>query len=288
MRKRTSSTRVGVALPDIHLASSDKDGRVPMDRHDPAALSIVLQILEDLQPDYLCQVGDLVHLGYLSHWNRDKGMGGRVVALDGETLLMNLKNDHQLTNLWFDVVQKIVPRHSEIVQLEGNHEEIFRALGYMTSFDGIDKTQFNPVASWNLAERKIKWVPYQRYDGQPNWTVFGKVKLCHGKFVSRNHLELHLRDMGYGNLKYGHTHSFETKDFPHPEHSINVQSIGCLCTRQASYHRGRNTAMGWSQGLSVMYLYPDGKYLDLFVRILDGRAIFNGKTYHAKPIKGIR
>lgn len=285
---RSVSTKVGVILPDIHFASSVVDGRVPMDRHDTGAVSVALQILADLRPDYLCQLGDLVHLGYLSHWNRDKDMRGRVVALDGETLEMNLKNDHALINVWFDILQKTLPRKAELVQLEGNHEEIFRALTYMTTFDGMDKTQFHPVASWNLQQRGVAWVPYQRYDGSPNWAVFGKCKIVHGKYVSKNHLELHWRDMGCGNLKYGHTHSFETKDFPHPELSVNVQSIGCLCTRQASYHRGRNTAMGWSQGFSVMHLYPDGKFLDQYVRILNGRAIFDGKTYLAKPIKGIR
>jgi hypothetical protein len=286
--RRSTSTKVGVILPDIHFASPGLNGQVPFDRHDPEALSIVLQVLKDLQPEYLCQLGDLIHLGYLSHWNADRDMKGRVVSLSGEALGMCLKDDHQLINHWFDILQKLLPKKTEMVQLEGNHEEIFRSLTYMTTYDGIDKTQFHPVASWNLQQRGITWVPYQRYDGGPNWATFGKCKIVHGKFVSKNHLELHWRDMGCTNLKYGHTHSFETKDFPHPELSVNVQSIGCLCTRQASYHRGRNTAMGWSQGFSVMYLFPDGKFLDTYVRILNGRAIFNGKTYYAKPIKGIR
>jgi len=286
--RRTESTRVGAILPDIHFASAGPGGRVPFDRHDPEALSVALQILEDLKPDYICQLGDLVHLGYLSHWNRSKDMQGRVIALDGETLDMCLKEDHLLINHWFDILKKILPKHVEMVQLEGNHEEIFRSLIYMTTFDGIDKTQFHPVASWNLQQRGIRWVPYQQYNNLPNWAVFGKCKLLHGKYCSKNHIELHWRDSGCTNLKYGHVHTFETRDFPHPEMSVNVQSIGCLCTRQASYHRGRNTAMGWSQGFSVMYLFPDGKFLDTYIRILNGRAIFNGKTYYAKPIKGIR
>lgn len=80
--------------------------------------------------------------------------------------------------------------------------------------------------------------------------------------------------------KAWHMHTRETKDFPHPSASTTVQTIGCLCGKRASYHRGRNNA--WSQGMSVVHLFKDGTFRDEFIRILDGRAFYNGKLYTAK------
>ena len=253
-----------------------------MDRHDPKALSVVLQVLKDIRPDNYIDIGDLAHLAYLSHWNVDRDQQGRSVSENGDSIAMNLKDDHALINVWLDKVQAACRKDTRYYQLEGNHEEILRVLRNMRKTDGYDKTQFYPEKQWELEERGIKWVPYQRYgDSQKNWVEIGPhLKVIHGQYAALNHLRKHWENW-QTNLIYGHLHTRETKDFSHPKFSTTVQTIGCLCGKTASYHRGRNNA--WSQGFSVVHLYPDGRFLDEFVRILNGRAYYNGKTYYAKP-----
>ena len=104
--------------------------------------------------------------------------------------------------------------------------------------------------------------------------------MIHGQYVTQNHLFKHWQDF-QGNLIYGHLHTRESKDFRHPTASTTVQTIGCLCTKEASYHQGRLNA--WAQGVSIIHLFKDGTFLDEFVRILNGKAFYNGKIYTAKP-----
>lgn len=274
------STQVWAITPDKHFAHSSQ-GLTPMDRHDPKALSVVLQILKDIKPDCYIDVGDLIHLSYLSRWNIGADMQGRVVSSKGTAIEMNLKDDNALINVWWDKVQDACGRKTEYYFEEGNHEEILRALRQKRMFDGFDKSQFYPEAQWLFKERGIKFVPYQNHgeDGD-NWVKIGPhLKVLHGNYANKGHLQKHWEDHQC-NLIYGHMHTREAKDFRHPTASTSVQTIGCLCGKRASYHRGRTNA--WAQGMSIVYLLSNGKFIDHFIRILDGQAVFNGRVYTSK------
>ena len=281
MKKRQKSTpKLTVIFPDIHFAHG-VNGQKPMDRHDPVALSVAFQILRDLRPDSFIQLGDLFHGSYLSHWNVAKDMMGRTVGNDGELLNMCLKDDHRLINLFWDKVQEAVGKNADVYGMEGNHEEILRNLRYMNKHNGLDKDQFYPEVMWRLKERGIKWIPYQRYENKPNWVEVGPyLKVLHGQYCSTNHLTKHFQHH-LTNLIYGHVHNIEEKSFPSPSNHISVKSIGCLCTRTASYHRGRNNA--WGQAICLVYTLPSGEFYDQVVRIINGKAVYAGKVYVGKP-----
>ncbi len=280
LRKRFS-TETWIITPDKHFAHSSQ-GLKPMDRHDSTALSVLLQVMKDIKPDHYIDLGDTAHLSYLSHWNVEKDMQGRSVSENGETISMSLKDDHALINVWWDKVQEACKRDTKYYFEEGNHEEILRVMRNMRKYDGLDKAQFFVEKQWFFDQRKIKFIPYQNHgtDGD-NWVQVGPhLRVMHGNYASKNHLTKHWEDH-QTNVIYGHMHVRETKDFKHPRSAVTVQTIGCLCGKRASYHRGRHNA--WSQGFSVVHLYPDGRFLDEFVRILDGRCYYGGKTYFAKP-----
>src|SRR6185295_10276529 len=115
-----------------------------------------------IRPDEHIDLGDLWHGSYLSHWQVGRDMQGRSVDDIGETMLMNLQEDNNLINRWYDLLQKAMPKNSEYWQIEGNHEEILRVSRNMNRYQGYVTNDWYPQKSWRLDERKVKWVDYQR------------------------------------------------------------------------------------------------------------------------------
>jgi hypothetical protein len=279
-RKIGFSTKVAVISPDKHFAHS-VNGQKAMDRHDPAAISIFLQIVKDIKPDIHVGLGDTAHLAYLSHWNISKGIGGRAKSEDGETIAMSLQEDNNLINRYFDNLQKSCKKDSEYIELEGNHEEILRNSRSMPLYSGFVTSDWYPERAWRFAERGVKWIPYQKYGNNPNWYQLGPyLRLVHGHYAGTNHLTRHFLDH-LTNVHYGHLHTIEEKAFRSPSAHISVKTLGCLCTPTASYHRGTNNA--WGQGFEIVYLLPNGQFHDQFIKIIKGKAVYNGKVYTAKP-----
>jgi hypothetical protein len=275
-----------IATPDKHF-SVTASGMKPIDRHDPAALSVALQIVDVVKPDIYIDLGDLGHFPYLSGFSVKKDLSNRVVTIDGKTASASLKLDHEIINHWHDLVRKACRRDTEMVQLEGNHDELLRICSHMEKYAAVaDQDCWNAQKAWHLEQRRIKWIPYQRYgDTGKNYYDVGKLRFLHGQYALEQHINKHNKFWPGQNLVYGHMHTVEKKMFPHEKFCISVQTIGCLCTKYASYHRGRNNA--WAQGLLEVKVFSDGSFLDNFIHILNGKAMYGGRVYHAKPIKGI-
>jgi hypothetical protein len=270
----------------MHFAFVPPGSPKPIDRHDPKAISVAMQILADIRPDSFGQVGDLAHLGYLSHWAVGRDMQGKVPAQDGESVAMNIENDNNGINRWLEQTEKILPKKCEKYQLEGTHEEILRNSRQMNKFQGWVTKDWYPEKAWRLAERGIKWVPYQTYNAGAgkNWVDCGRLKIVHGHYAASNHMKKHFEDHG-GSVGYGHMHTVSQDTYKHGLNPATVFTFGCLCTKEASYHRGRNNA--WAQAMLVIYVQPNGKFNHSIIHIIDGQAMWNGKLYSAKPLKGL-
>ncbi len=281
--KRKTSTRVSVIFPDIHLQDRSENGIAPMDRHDPAALSVALQIAEDVKPDEAVQLGDLLHLSYISGFQRKKDQLGKAPSEDGETINLTVAKDMVLGNIFWDYLQKATKGADSYYQLEGNHEEIMRVARNMNTYAPYVSSDWYVDKALHLKERGIKWIPYQRYDGSKNWVDLGKVKVIHGQYTSANHLTKHHEI--YDNVIYGHLHSYSATSFKNLYTVSGAWCIGCLCSPNASYMRGR--VSGWTEGVTVVYHQPNGRFSVFFIPIIDGSAIWNGKTYTAKRLPGL-
>ena len=282
---RKFSTKVLFGFPDIHFTAENENGVKAIDRHDPKALSVAFQLLEDIQPDVCGQIGDMLHLAYLSGFQVKKDQDGRVPSENGETMEACLDRDNILANRFWDKTQGLCPKHTEFFQEEGNHEEILRNCRNMRRYSGVKNLQdWYPERAWRLKERGIQWIPYQRYgEGAKNWYQFGKVKIIHGQYANMNHIKKHHESWGC-NLIYGHMHTIQETTFISADSQMMVATAGCLSTPYASYHRGRNNA--WQQAVFVVYLQPNGLFHYYPIRIVNGTAVWNGKTYFAKPLKG--
>jgi hypothetical protein len=79
---------------------------------------------------------------------------------------------------------------------------------------------------------------------------------------------------------YVHIHEISEKSFKSDKNHISVKTIGCLATKYASYHRGRKNP--WGQAISLVYTLPSGEFYDQLVRIINGKAVLNGKIYYGK------
>ena len=274
-----------IVTPDKHF-SVTKSGAKPIDRHDPAALSVALQIVEDVKPDIYVDLGDIGHFPYLSGFSIKKDLSNRVVTIDGETAAASLKLDHEVINVWWDHVMKACRKDTKFVQLEGNHDELLRICRHMEKYAAVsDQDCWYAEKAWHLDQRGVKFVPYQRYGEGKNYYDIGKLRCLHGQYASEAYINKHAKFWPGQSLVMGHLHTYEHKRFPHEKFSLSVQSIGCLSTKYASYHRGRNNA--WAQGLLVVKVFSDGTFLDTFVHILGGKATYGNKVYYAKLINGI-
>jgi len=272
--------------PDKHF-SATLSGIKPIDRHDPAALSVALQIIQDVKPDVYVDLGDLGHFPYLSGFSIKKDLSNRVVTIDGQTAAASLKADHEVINIWWDYIMKACRRDTKFVQLEGNHDELLRICRNMEKYAAVaDQDCWFAEKAWHLDQRKVLFVPYQRYgENGKNYYNVGKLRLMHGQYANASFINKHAQFWPGQSICMGHMHTYEHKRFPHEKFSLSVSSIGCLCNKYASYHRGRNNA--WAQGMLVVKVFPNGSFLDTFIHILDGRATYGDKIYYAKPIKGI-
>ena len=279
-------------VPDVHFAHGGPNGVKPMDRHDPGALSILFQVMKDYRPDGVTQVGDLVHLGYLSHWNVGKGIGGRVKAETGETIEMCLPDDHALARRFWQEIRQICGKSARLRAMEGNHEEIIREARQMPIYAPLVKkmkgNDWFCEKAWGLEELNVSWTAYQNYahpdeSGKPGHNsldVGPHLKVIHGHHAGAQHEQAHFMEW-LTNLRYGHLHTKTAKPFKGPKGAFSVGSIGCLATKTASYHRGRHNP--WWSGFEMIYLDKEGRFFSSYVDIIQNRACVNGKMYYAKP-----
>jgi predicted phosphodiesterase len=85
----------------------------------------------------------------------------------------------------------------------------------------------------------------------------GHATFIHGQYTSEHHAKAHV--MAYGcNVFYGHLHDFQqySKVWRGDNKTIMGQSLGCLCSYNQPYMRGRPNK--WQQGFGVFYFQPNG------------------------------
>lgn len=247
------STRSAIVIPDL---------QVPY--HDQKALKLVEQYMEDKDWDIYINLGDLLDLPQISHYNDRKP---RVVEN------MRLKED-------FDKAEEILRRHRDLVgedcemyYLEGNHEErLERYLDKNPEHEGLIEIP-NRLP---LDELDIQWI--KSYSQGEKLTI-GEANLVHGRYTNKYHSKKHaLKYMS--NIFYGHTHdvqsfSMETEG---SDHTYIGQSLGCLCDYELQYKQGQPD--NWQQAVTTFFFQPNGNFNHYISRIFDYKFVApSGETY---------
>ena len=253
------ATTTTVILPDIQYPY-----------HDSLALSKIIKVIEDIQPDRIFQIGDAIDFPQVSRWT--KGTAGEYAP----TLQKHIDGFKGVLTQLRDAAPKAV-----ITWLEGNHD--LRIKDFVRSY-AAPLTTLRALEVENLfglEELDVKYVKGPVRLGTNTYAVHGHEsggysgtpQSWENKFVKR-----------YGsdkNIVFGHTHQpylltraygFDGK--VSPRFTMNVGSI--MDPTHAKYVK--DGAVSWV--MSFALLRDDGKrvYPDL-ITMVDRGFYFNGSKY---------
>lgn len=285
---KAPSVKRWVVFGDVHLEALTRSGQRPIDRHDPTVISLFLQFIKDFKPDGIVCLGDLAHMGPISHFQAGRGMRGRIAVHTGEFEESYLEDSMGLCNLFLDYMQEATPKTKDITVLEGNHELWLRQLRNHPDYKSVRDDLWYPEKNWRLKERGMKYRTFERYEDfcRENFAMIGNRAIIHGWFITQNFLEKTSRLIGCPYMQ-GDVHKAEFKMFGNTLDGriMDAYSVGCMCTKEASYNRGRLN--GWSQGWSVVYQKKDGNTLVQNIPVVGKIAVFDKKVYTSKTVLGL-
>lgn len=230
---------------------------------DDESIRAMLALMSDVKFDQVVINGDYLDYGCISHWNQ-----GRNKTLE----MQRLKTDYIKGNALLDEIDLRLPAGAKKHFMKGNHE--------VWIDDLVDKTPqleglVEPESQLKLTERGYKIYPYN------DIVPFGKLNITHGIYASANSVKKHLDELKV-NIMFGHTHTMAVmmSSSAAREIAFSGYNVGCLCNMTPDYMRGR--PHGWTHGIAVVYLYPNGYFEVNMIRILDGQFIYNNKVYSGK------
>jgi len=290
-----------IIIPDIQIGFYKKDNESnelePI--HDEKAISVALQLIEDVNPNQVVMVGD----------NLDFAEFGKFLTAAPFKQLVQAAVDR--ATMLCAQIRSAAP-NAKISWIAGNHEA--RMARYI---------QTNAEAAFGITRGKLssqlreKWpvlsVPYlcrmDEYDinyisGYPESYVAlnENLMVIHGHKVTSNGSTTtkYLND-AHVSVIYGHIHrteyAYRTRLSKNGPRTVMAASPGCLCridgavpsTKSGADEFGRPMLMGaenWQQGLAVVQYQPPGVGNEWFnyepMWIYNGRGFFRGREYAAK------
>lgn len=290
-----------VIVPDIQIGFYRKNNEStelePI--HDEKAISVALQLIEDINPNQVVMVGD----------NLDFAEFGKYLTAAPFKQLVQAAIDR--ATMLCAQIRSAAP-NAKISWIAGNHEA--RMARYI---------QTNAEAAFGITKGKLsselrdKWpvlsVPYLcRMDeygvdyisGYPESYVAlnENLMVIHGHKVTSNGSTTtkYLND-AHVSVIYGHIHrteyAYRTRLSKNGPRTVMAASPGCLCridgavpsTKSGADEFGRPMLMGaenWQQGMAVVQYQPPGVGNEWFnyepMWIYNGRGFFRGKEYAAK------
>ena len=290
-----------VIVPDIQIGfyKKDNESKELEPIHDEKALSVALQLIEDINPNQVVMVGD----------NLDFAEFGKYLTAAPFKQLVQAAIDR--ATMLCAQIRSAAP-NAKISWIAGNHEA--RMARYI---------QTNAEAAFGITKGKLsselrdKWpvlsVPYLcRMDeygvtyvpGYPESYVAlnENLMVIHGHKVTSNGSTTtkYLND-AHVSVIYGHIHrteyAYRTRLSKNGPRTVMAASPGCLCridgavpsTKSGQDEFGRPMLMGaenWQQGLAVVQYQPPGVGNEWFnyepMWIYNGRGFFRGKEYASK------
>jgi len=238
-------------LPDIHLPY-----------HDKYALANVFDMIEDVQPARIVQVGDLLDMKAPARWSKGKA----------DEYCNSIANEAAHGQAFWEELSARAP-YSELVWLAGNHEARLRA--YVNDYAPALRDIVPSVADLML----LKNYGVKHITQQP-WKIAPGVSAIHGKMLSSVAGSSARKEMlRHGtSIVQGHSHRlgviYETTD--RMRFALEAGWLGDI--RKATYLDYPGVA-NWQSGFG--YLYCSGnRVAPGVIPVFDkGRFSFNGKSY---------
>jgi len=284
--KESFSTKVTLVIPDTHFqAPVGKNGLVAPDYcHDPAAISIMLQVAIDRKPDEIVHLGDICEMGTISAWSKSVNREGQIKGTDGVWYQDAWANNMKMVDAFWYFLNKKFP-NSPKHQLEGNHD-------YWSKI-AFESSTLAPFAKELSFRNRNVWsecnIDYHTYDGdqkiQQPWVDVGRVRILHGyKNVNVNRMRLE-----HDNVIYGHQHKILYNGWDASSREMRrAWCIGCLTKLKPDYNSRGGAQNGWAQAFALIYTMTNGTFSVRVVEIVDGYIPdFDGKMYIPKSLKSI-
>lgn len=248
-----------VFLADAHWGYERVGGhKRPL--HDPAAVSVAMQFVEDFKPDHIILGGDMLDCGAISHHN-DRKPGNT----EGLRIFADAK---ELRKEVIDPLEKLVKGRK--VYHIGNHEDWLNDL--VTAQPGLEGI-VEPETILGL--KKWEVIP------QGEASKLGKLVFIHGDQLSSAEHVAKTAVLAYEkNIRFGHHHTFQTytKTSAVEANGHTGVSVPCLCRKNPKY--GEGAPNRWMQGFLWGYVGgPENTFNDYVSVIVNGKSLINGKVY---------
>jgi predicted phosphodiesterase len=217
--------------------------------HDPAAVNVFLQAVEQFRPSAVHILGDLIDFYPLSSHQRNPKLRC--------SLSEELTRSREILELLRDVAPKAL-----IVYHEGNHENrLPRYLGRgAPELDELELPWINQAVPHlsipgmlGLADLDIRY----RKECQPYTLARGRFVVTHGTLV-RTHSAYTARAMleRFGcSVMHGHTHRMGAHYRSVWGRTVGAWENGCLCNLNATPSNAYTKGMpNWQQGFSIIHV----------------------------------
>ena len=227
-----------IALGDLHCPfQSNKE------------LGVAYKVIEDLQPDKIILMGDLVDFYAISSFSRNP------------IRVLQLQDELNAAKEILGIIDSL--SNAEIVYLMGNHEDrLQRYLMLHPEIYNLDSLKLEYLLGLDELNIKIKTEVKE-----------GDLIYTHGKYVSKHSaysVKRELEARAYQiSVLMGHTHRQGMFSITGYKNTVDGYEIGCLCKDQEYM-----TNPDWQRGFAVI---TDG-FVEL-IKIRKNKTIFRGKLY---------
>lgn len=229
---------------------------------DAQAVACATRVWDELRPDGVCFLGDLIDCAAFSSHAR-KSLAEEVAESFRESELDPARD------LMRSMRRPPRGRGSRIVFVEGNHENRVERWALANPANRSAFDTIGPHAYWQGA--------YDEY--HPWMDKLSHAKLApdlwgiHGFSCAKNAATKHLEICTSFSVVHGHTHrnQSDTRRDPSDGRVLKAWSPGCLAALQPQYHGASPT--GWSHGVSLVYVGQSGSWTDYTIEIKQGRCV---------------
>lgn len=290
--KTATGFKTCIIPPDIQIGYyRNQEGNLEP-THDEAAISILIALIKDMQPELVVMVGDNLDLPEMGKYLTYPAYAQTTqAAIDRATMLCAQ-------------LRSAAP-HARIIWLAGNHEERMPKYILTNAGAAYGLRKGNTPESWPVLS-----VPYlcrmdefgvEYFPGYPaaDFWVNKKLRIIHGDRVKSSGSTAHVYlNAEKTSVIYGHIHRIECayktrEDYDGPR-TIMAASPGCLAridgaipsTKGGVDLDGRPLTRheNWQQGIGIVQYEDDGEHKFSYecMTIYNGWSMFRGKEYRAE------
>lgn len=291
--KRKSWGKTAIILPDPQFGFRRYDDGTLDPFHDEKAISVALQLVKELQPDIIINIGDILDLAEFSRFVGE--------ASFARTTQVSLNAAHK-----FLATQRALCPKAEIVLFEGNHDLRIQTWIKQNGMAAFGLRRADEPEGWPVMSvptlLALDALNIQYISGYPAASYFinDRVKVIHGNKTGKRGTVANklVADEQVSTIS-GHTHGLEmfyhTVDTQRGPRTRFGATVGCLCRIDGAVPstKGGHDAFGrpikkyedWQQAVGVVtYMDGDNPFALEHAYIHEGFSLFRGTPYFAEQL----